>query len=356
MNTFWLLLIVVIVGGILLVLSRYFTLWLQAYVTETRIGLLSLVFMSLRHVDPRLVVRVRIMAVQAGLMGVSTNAVEAQYLAGGDSHRVVLALIAAHRAGIELDWDTASAIDLSGRDILEAVRISVNPQVIYCPAPEDGNRLTLDGVAKDGIQLKVRALVTVRTNLFQLIGGATEPTVIARVGQGIVSAIGACNSYRDVLANPTIITRQVAEQGLDTQTSFAIVSIDIADISVGKNIGAQLQLSQANADIRVARAIAEKRWAMAVARKQEMLALTREHEALVVRAEAQIPPAIAAAFRRGQLRTRRPSNQERTRRVEPSRKTYREERTAGVASASRAARSLEAWETEGGASASSRQH
>jgi len=305
----WLILIaVVVLGGLILVLSRYLSLWLQAYVSGTRIGLLALVLMSLRNVDPALVVRTRVMAVQAGLTDVSTNAVEAQLLAGGDVQRVTLALIAANRAGIELDWDTAAAIDLAGRDILEAVQVSVNPKVIYCPSLESGAGNTLDGVAKDGIQLKVQVLVTIRTNLFQLIGGATEPTVVARVGQGIITAIGACDSYREALADPALITRQVIEKGLDSQTSFSIVSIDIAVIEVGENIGAQLQLEQANADIRIARAAAEQRRAMAVAQEQEMLALTGERQAALVLAEAQLPPAIAAAFKAGQLRVTSPRN------------------------------------------------
>ena len=219
--------------------------------------------------------------------------------------RVTLALIAAQRAGIDLGWDTAAAIDLAGRDILEAVQVSVNPKVIFCPDPDSGHGDTLDGVAQDGIQLKVRVRVTVRTNLSQLIGGATESTVIARVGEAIVSAIGSCNSYSDALADPLLITRQVIERGLDSQTAFAIVSIDIADIDVGANIGAQLQIDQAGADIRIARAEAEKRRAMAVAKEQEMVALTRENQAAVVLAEAQIPCAIAEAFRAGNLGTKR---------------------------------------------------
>ncbi len=304
--------VVIAVGGLLFcgllyVASRYFSLWLQAYVTGTRIGLLSLVLMSLRKVDPKVIVRCKVMAVQAGLSDFSTNAIEAQYLAGGDVQRVTLALIAAQRAGIALDWNTAAAIDLAGRDILEAVQVSVNPKVISCPNPESGHGKTLDGIARDGIQLQVRVQVTVRTNLLQLVGGATESTVIARVGQGIVSAIGSCDSYRDALADPLLITRQVIEKGLDSQTAFDIVSIDIADIDVGENIGAKLQADQAEADIRIARAHAEQRRAMAVSREQQMIALTQEHRAAVVLAEALIPSAIAEAFRAGQLRAKRQS-------------------------------------------------
>ncbi len=292
----------VALAGALLVASRYFALWLQAYVTGTRISLLSLMLMSLRKVSPKDVVRCKVMAVQAGLQDFSTSAIEAQYLAGGNPERVTRALIAAQRAGITLDWNTAAAIDLAGRDVLEAVRVSVNPEVIFCPDPSTGRGNTLDGVARDGIQLKVQARVTVRTNLTQLIGGATELTIIARVGQAIVSAIGSCDSYLEALGDPQMITRQVLERGLDAQTAYTIVSIDIADIDVGTNIGAKLQIDQANADIRIARAGAEKRRAMAVARGQEMIARQRQNEAALVLAEAQIPAAIADAYRTGNLR------------------------------------------------------
>jgi len=303
MTTTWILLILaVVLGGILLLLSHYFSLWLQAYATGTRIGILSLVMMSLRKVDPAIIVRCKIMSVQAGLNDISVSALEAQYLAGGNIQRIIVALIAAHRARIELQWDTAAVIDLAGRDILEAVQMSVNPKVIFCPNPALGRGDKLSGVSQDGVQLMVRVLVTVRTNLTQLVGGAGEQTVIARVGEGIVSAIGKCDNYRKVLADPELITRQVQQQGLDSQTSYAIVSIDIADIDVKGNIGAQLQIDQANANIRIARAHAEKRRAMAVARAQEMTALTRQYEAEVVLAEAEIPRALATAFEAGQLR------------------------------------------------------
>jgi uncharacterized protein YqfA (UPF0365 family) len=288
--------------GLLLVVSRYFALWLRAYVTGTRIGMLSLVLMSLRRVDPRVIVHCKVMAVQAGLPDFPTSAIESQYLAGGDVLRVTLALIAAHRAGIDLDWDTAAVIDLAGRDILEAVRVSVNPKVIDCPDPASGHGTTLVGVARDGIQVKVLVRVTVRTNISQLVGGATEATVIARIGQGIVTAIGSCDSYREALADPFIITRQVIKKSLDSQTAFSIVSIDIANVRVGTNVGAELQIDQAEADIRIARAEAEKRRAMAVAREQEMIALTQEHRAAVVLAQAQVPRGIAEAFRTGNMR------------------------------------------------------
>ncbi len=301
-------LVAIIVGicialAILYVVSRFFSLWLNAYVSGTHIGMLSLMLMSLRKIDPRVIVHCKVMAVQAGLPEIPLNEIEAQYLAGGDVQRIILALIAAHRAGIELDWNTAAAIDLAGRDILEAVQVSVYPKVISCPDPERGHGDFLSGVAKDGIQLKVRVRVTVRTNLSQLIGGATEETIIARVGQGIVTSIGSCDTYREALTDPMVITRQVLAKGLDVQTAFEIVSIDIADIDVGENIGAKLQIEQANTDIRIARADAEKRRAMAIALTQEMIALTKKNQALVVLAEAQIPLAIGEAFESGSLIT-----------------------------------------------------
>lgn len=351
MTALWGLFLAAVVCGLLFVISRYFLLWLTAYVTGTRISLLSLMLMSLRRVDPRVVVQCKVMAVQAGLAGFSTDAIEAQYLAGGDVQRVTLALIAAHRAHIDLSWNTAAAIDLAGRDILEAVEVSVNPKVIDCPDPEAGRGDTLDGVAKDGIQLKVRARVTVRTNVSQLVGGATESTVIARVGQGIVAAIGSCTSYRSALADPLVITRQVIEKGLDSQTAFAIVSIDIADIEVGANIGAKLQIDQANADIRIALAEAEKRRAMAVALHQEMIALTKQNEAAVVLAEAEIPAAIAVAFRAGQLRAMRPPVHHRKQLAKgPQSQPPSRVRTETLASPmARGSRGIEAWESEGGA-------
>jgi uncharacterized protein YqfA (UPF0365 family) len=248
------------------------------------------------------------MAVQAGLTDITTNAIEAHYLAGGNIRRVVQALIAAHRARIELNWDTAAAIDLAGRNVLEAVQTSVDPKVIDCPDPRRTGRTTLDGVAKDGIQLKARARVTVRTNLAQLVGGATEETVIARVGEGIVSAIGSCASHKDVLANPTLIAKAVLDKGLDSQTAYEIVSIDIADISVGDNLGARLMADQAEADMRIARAKAEERRANAVAKEQEMQALTKENQAAVVMSEAEIPKALAEAYRMGTLRAHNAPN------------------------------------------------
>ncbi len=282
---------------------KYFNLWLRGFVTRAKIGPFNLVFMSLRKVNPQVIVDAKIMAVQAGLTDVSTQGLEAHFLAGGNVRRVVQALIAAHRARIDLNWDTAAAIDLAGRNVLEAVQTSVNPKVIDCPDPNRGGRRTLDGVARDGIQLKARARVTVRTNLAQLVGGATEETIIARVGEGIVSAIGSSDTHKEVLANPQLIARAVLAKGLDSQTAFEIVSIDIADVDVGENVGARLQADQAEADMRVARAKAEERRAMAVANEQQMKALTVENRARVVLAEAEVPRAMADAFRRGSLRT-----------------------------------------------------
>ncbi len=294
---------VVVLGFIFLFLfGKYFKLWLRAVVTRAKISPFTLVFMSLRKVNPQVIVDAKISAVQAGLIGITNKQLEAHYLAGGNVQRVVRSLIIAHRARIDLNWDTAAAIDLAGRDIVEAVRTSVDPKVIDCPDSKRHGRLTLDGVARDGIQLKARARVTVRTNLSQLVGGATEETVIARVGEGIVSAIGSSETHKDVLANPTLIAKAVMRKGLDAQTAYEIVSIDIADIDVGDNVGARLQADQAEADVRVARANAEKRRAEAVAHEQEMQALTQENRAKVVLAEAEIPKAMAEAFERGQFR------------------------------------------------------
>ena len=290
-----------ILGLIFLFLfGKYFNLWLRSFVTKARIGPLTIVAMSLRKVNPAAIVDAKISAVQAGLTGIETAGMEAHYLAGGNVVRVVRSLIAAHRARIDLDWNTAAAIDLSGRNVLDAVQTSVDPKVIDCPDPRRG-RTTLDGVAKDGIQLKARARVTVRTNIAQLVGGATEDTVIARVGEGIVSAIGSSESHKAVLANPALIAEAVLRKSLDSQTAYEIVSIDIADIDVGDNVGARLQADQAEADIRVARAKAEQRRAEAVAHEQEMQAKTQENRAHVVLAEADVPKAMAEAFSRGQL-------------------------------------------------------
>ena len=304
-NVLWLSGVVAFLAALVLlaVLSRYLSLWIQCKTTGAGVSLPNLVMMSIRRVNPALIVRNKIMAVQAGLTAsyaIETRALEAHYLAGGSVTNVIKALVAAHRAGIALDWQTAQAIDPAGRDILDAVRTSVYPKVIDCP---DATSLTgtLDAIAADGIQLNVRARVTVRTNLKQLIGGATEETIIARVGQGIVQSIGSSPTFMDVLEHPDQITAALLDAGLEAQTAFEIVSIDIADIDVGQNIGARLQADQAEADMRVAQAKAEQRRADAMAREQEMVARTRENRASVVLAEAQIPQAIAAAFRGHQL-------------------------------------------------------
>jgi uncharacterized protein YqfA (UPF0365 family) len=285
-------------------LARYLRLWLQSYASSAGIGLFDLVAMSFKKVSPTVIVRSKIMAVQAGLgdsTGITKQALEAHYLAGGRVPLVVQALIAANKAKIkELDWKLATAIDLAGRDVREAVQTSVYPKVIDCPGKNSG-RETLDAVAKNGVQLKVRARVTVRTNLNQLIGGAMEETIIARVGEGIVSAIGAAERHTDVLENPDMISKTVLARRLDSNTAFEIVSIDIADIDVGSNIGARLQADQAEADTRVARANAEGRRAMAVAKEQEMIASIEESRAALVEAESAVPRAVAESLTSGQL-------------------------------------------------------
>ena len=289
---------------VLAVFARYFRLWIQSVTTGARIGIFDLLGMTFRKVNPTVIVRSKIMAVQAGLtdeMGITSKTLEAHYLANGNVPLVIRALIAAKKAKIiDLGFKQATAIDLAGRNVLEAVQTSVYPKVIDCPA-RGAARESLDAVAKNGIQLKVKARVTVRANLNQLIGGATEETIIARVGEGIVSAIGSSESHTEVLQNPDRISKAVLARRLDSQTAFEIVSIDIADVEVGDNIGARLQADQAEADTRVARANAEGRRAMAVAQEQEMFAQMEESRAKVVEAEAEIPNAIAAALRSGGL-------------------------------------------------------
>lgn len=300
--------VAIIFGVILLVFfavfASVFSLWFRAFMSGAMIGPLQMVVMKLKKVNPQIIVDSRIMAVQAGLSNVTTNAMESHLLAGGRVPLVVRAMIAAHRAQIPLDWNTAAAIDLAGRNVLEAVQTSVRTKVIDCPDPARSGRPTLDGIAKDGIQLKAKARVTVRTNITQLIGGATEETVIARVGEGIVSAIGSCETHKEVLANPMLIAKAVLAKGLDSQTAYEIVSIDIADIDVGDNVGARLQADQAEADMRIARAHAEERRAAAVAHEQEMRALTQENQAEVVLSEASVPRAMAEAYRQGLLRAK----------------------------------------------------
>ncbi|MEX1015544.1 MAG: flotillin-like protein FloA [Phycisphaeraceae bacterium] len=284
---------------VLMFVIQYFNLWFQAVLSKAPVGFLEIIGMRFRRVDPRTIVLSRIRAVKAGL-DVSTNQLETHYLAGGNVPRVVNALIAADRAKIELPWDTACAIDLAGRDILDAVQTSVNPKVIDCPSSNSG-KSTIDAVAQDGIQLKARARVTVRANIARLVGGATEETIIARVGEGIVTTIGSSSSHKAVLENPDRISKVVLEKGLDAGTAFEILSVDIADIDVGENIGAKIQGDQAEADKRRFQAEAEKRRAMAVAQEQEFAAEVQKNRALVVLAEAEVPKAMAHAFREGNL-------------------------------------------------------
>ncbi len=275
-------------------------LYIQAYSSGCNIPLKDFVGMWLRKINPKVIIEALIMATKAGLTDVQNDKLEAHYMAGGNVKRVTMALVAANKANIDLNFDQAAAIDLAGRDVYDAVRTSVHPKVIDAPNPASG-RTTVDGVAGDGIQLKARARVTVRTNLPRLVGGATEETIIARVGEGIVTTIGSASSHKEVLANPGTISKTVLEKGLDAGTAFEIVSIDIADITVGENIGAKLLIDQAEAQKRKAQAEAEAQRAHAVARTQEMEALQRENRAKVILAEAEIPRAIAGAFQGGNL-------------------------------------------------------
>lgn len=307
-NTIWLIIAVAVLIGILLFLTiaaRFMRLWIQSVTTGAGIGIFDLFRMWFRKVNPTVITRSKIMAVQAGLDeydgDITTKALEAHYLAGGNVPLVIRSIIAARKAKIiDLGFKQATAIDLAGRNILEAVQTSVYPRVIDCPSRES-KRPSLDAIAKDGIQLKVKARVTVRANLDQLIGGATEETIIARVGEGIVSAIGSAPTHAHVLENPDSISKAVLARRLDSQTAFEIVSIDIADIDVGDNIGARLQADQAEADTRVARAKAEGKRAMAVSQEQENFATIEENRAKLVSAEAEVPKAMAEAFRSGRL-------------------------------------------------------
>ncbi len=291
--------VALVIFALLVFLLRFFGLWIQAMVSGAKVSFGSLVGMWFRKVNPRIIVLSRIQAVKAGL-NISSDQLETHYLARGNVPRVVNALIAADRAKIELAWDTACAIDLAGRDILDAVQTSVNPKVIDCPHSGQ-SRATIDAVAQDGIQLRARARVTVRANLARLIGGATEETIIARVGEGIVTTIGSATSHKAVLENPDKISKVVLSKGLDAGTAFEILSIDIADIDVGENIGAKLQSDQAEADKHRFQAEAEKRRAMAVAQEQEHNADVAKNRALVVLAEAEVPKAMADAFRSGNM-------------------------------------------------------
>jgi uncharacterized protein YqfA (UPF0365 family) len=301
-NNIWylalgLLLIVLLV--LVIVLMKYLNLWIQAYFSKAGISLFQLVGMSLRKINPGVVVRAKVSAVQARVPA-ETNDLEAHYLAGGNVVNVVRSLIAADRAGLDIDFKRAAAIDLAGRDVLEAVRTCVNPKVIDCPDPSRGKN-EVSAMAKDGIQVLAKARVTVRTNINRLVGGATEETIIARVGEGIVSTIGSSDSHKDVLENPDLISKTVLSKGLDSGTAFEILSIDIADVDIGKNIGARLQADQAEADKRIAQAKAEERRAMAVAREQEMKAEVMANRAKVVENEAEVPLAISDAFRGGRI-------------------------------------------------------
>ena len=289
--------VAILVGGVVFI--TFFRLWLQAYLSGASVGWGSLLGMTLRKVNAGVIVTSRIMAVKAGL-NISTNELETHYLAGGNVVRVVQSLIAANKANIPLTFQKATAIDLAGRDVLEAVQTSVRPKVIDCPDPSRG-AATVAGVAMDGIQLKAKARVTVRTNINTLVGGATEETIIARVGEGIVATIGSAESHKRVLENPASISKTVLSRGLDAGTAFEILSIDIAEVDVADNIGAQLQISQADADKQIAQARAEERRAMARAREQEMQAQVVEMRARVVEAEAEVPRAMADAFRQGHL-------------------------------------------------------
>jgi uncharacterized protein YqfA (UPF0365 family) len=288
-----------LVLGFLFLFFRFFGLWFRALLSGASVGMGKLIGMWLRHVNPGVIVDSRIMLSKAGIE-VESDMLETHFLARGDVMKVSRALVAANKANIPLPFRRAAAIDLAGRDVLEAVRTSVNPKVIDCPDSSKG-KITIDAVAKDGIQLQVKARVTVRANIERLVGGATEETIIARVGEGIVTTIGSSESYKSVLENPDTISKRVLEKGLDAGTAFEILSIDIADIDVGANVGAKLQADQAEADKRRFQAEAEKRRAAAQAQEQEMLARVQENRAKVVLAEAEIPRAIAEAFRSGRL-------------------------------------------------------
>ena len=296
--------LVAVIGLVLLViLFNFFGIWLRAKIADAPVSFSRLVGMRLRRVPVGMIVDSRITAVKAGLP-LDTDELEAHYLAGGNVDQVVLALIAADKAGIKLDFNRACAIDLAikgtTKTVLEAVRTSINPKVIDCPGAQSG-RSTIDAVARDGIGVKVKARVTVRSNLDRFVGGATEETIIARVGEGIVTSIGSAASYKDVLENPDNISKVVLQKGLDSGTAFEILSVDIADVDVGENVGAKLQAEQAEADKVVAQAKAEVRRAAAVALEGEMRAKTQEMRAKVVEAEAQVPLAMAEAFRSGNL-------------------------------------------------------
>lgn len=292
-----LVILVIIILVMLVLVGQFIGLWIRSWASGAHVGLVELMGMRIRKVNTLQIVNSRIQAHRAGL-AISTADMESYYLAGGDVQRVVNAMVAARMAGIDLPWEIAKGIDLAGRNMFEAVQTSVNPKVIDVPNPSFGQP-TIDGVAQDGIQLKVKARVTVRTNIKSLVGGATEETVIARVGEGIVNAIGSAEDYKHVLKNPDSISKAVLGKGLDANTAFEILSIDIAEITVGENIGAKLAADRAESDKRRFQAEAEQRRAMAVAQEQENVAKQAENRAQVVLAEAEIPKAMAEAFRNG---------------------------------------------------------
>ncbi|MCL1804835.1 MAG: flotillin-like protein FloA [Clostridiales bacterium] len=288
---------IIIIAVILIFLAILFSfiplgLWISALAAGVRIGIFQLVGMRFRRIPPGLIVNCKIKSQKAGL-DISTNQLEAHYLAGGNVDRVVNALIAAERANIALGYELAAAIDLAGRNVLEAVQMSVNPKVIETPV--------IAAMAKNGIEVRAVARVTVRANIERLVGGAGEETIIARVGEGIVTTVGSSESHREVLENPDLISQTVLNKGLDAGTAFEILSIDIADVDVGRNIGAQLQMDQAEADKKIAQAKAEERRALAVAKEQEMVAYVQEMKAKVVEAQAEVPKAMAQALREGKL-------------------------------------------------------
>ena len=300
---FYFIVVIVAIALIIMlaIVGKFISLWFQAFVSGTPIALFNIIGMSLRKIPPRVIVNARINAYKAGLKQIEVSDLETHYLAGGKVLEVVRAMIAAEKANIQLSWKQATAIDLAGRDILDAVRTSVNPKVIDCPDQAASGNEYIVGVAKDGVQLLCRARVTVRTNLAQLVGGATEETVIARVGEGIVNAIGTAETHLDVLGNPQRISQLVLEKGLDSGTAFEILSVDIGYITVGENVGARLRADRAESDKRIAQAKAEERRAMAVATERENYAEVEKMRARFVEAEAQIPQAIADALRSGNI-------------------------------------------------------
>ncbi len=300
LKTVGLVVLILFLLAFLVLFLKFAKLYIQSVLAGAAVGLFDMFAMSLRKVNPAVIVEGRINLVQARIHGIMSNDLEAHALAGGNVPRVVHAIISANKAGLDLDFQTATGIDLAGRDVLDAVRTSVTPKVIDCPDPAKG-KAEVAAVAKDGIQVLAKARVTVRTNIARLVGGAGEETIIARVGEGIVSTIGSMQTHQLALENPDMISKTVLDRGLDAGTAFEIVSIDIADVDIGHNIGARLQADQAEADKRVAQALAEKRRAMAVAEEQEHVASVQANRAKVVLAEAEVPLAMAEALRSGNL-------------------------------------------------------